>query len=495
MARGQPVLTHSAPSAISGEKGGELTLYGSGLNRPLSLWCAPGAEGIFSASSGDSAVCRITFPHGARDGLAAIRVAARTGISSPLFVAIDELPTVVANGKNKTVKQAQTIELPAAIEGVAEELTSHYYKFFGHKGETLSVDVMANRVGSKMDSLVRLLDADGKEVAYCDDDPAIAPDSRFGYTFLADGGYVLEIRDAGYEGSPQHRYRMRVGEVEIGLTATRPVHARRGRLLEIEEKEPNDAPAVAMVIKVPVEIKGGFVKARDRDVYQFAAKKGDHVLMRSKTRSIGSACDLFLRIAKADGTKLADSKSDVAEEASVDASISEDGTYFLIVEELSGQGGEGMQYRLEVEPFAGFSLSSEVEKIDVPAGGQGEMKITAARRDYKGAITLAVESGPDGIRLANEVIKEGQNEVQVRVRMPSDAEVGRAFSFRLVGKAKVNGEEYTQTVSTMGAIKKLYPMMRYPPGELDGEIGLGVKPAAPTTATAPSTAPARRRGK
>src|SRR6266850_4383840 len=147
----QPTLDRASPTAISASKGGQLTLYGTGLNRPISLWCTPGAEAIFSASSGDSAVCRITFPNGAPEGIAALRVATRAGISSPLLIAIDELPTVSANGKNKSIKQAQTIELPVAIEGAAEELTSHFYKFFGHKGETLSVDVVAARIGSRLD--------------------------------------------------------------------------------------------------------------------------------------------------------------------------------------------------------------------------------------------------------------------------------------------------------------------------------------------------------
>jgi hypothetical protein len=483
----QPMLDHTSPAAIS-SKGGQITLHGSGLNQPLSLWCTPGAEAIFSAASADSAVCRITFPTPA-DGIAALRVATRSGISSPLLIAIDELPTVTANGKNKSIKQAQAIELPVAIEGAAEELTSHFYKFSGHKGETLSVDIVASRIGSRLDPLVRLLDATGKELVYRDDDPAIAPDSRFDFTFPADGTYILEIRDAAYEGSSQHRYRMRVGEMGIGLTPDRPVPAQREKLPQISEKEPNDQPSLAAAFTIPSRIKGGFDKAHDRDIYRFSAKMGDHVLVRSKTRSLGFPCDLFVRIAKANGTKLADSKSDVPDEASVDATIPQDGNYLLIVEELTGQGGEQMHYQLTVEPFAGFSLATETEKLDIPAGGQAEMKITATRRDYKGPITLALESGPDGIRLINDTIKEGQNDLQLKIKLPTDAPVGRALNFRLVGKAKINNDDCSQPLSTMPALKKLFPMLRYPPTELDGEIGLGVKPLLPTTTTAPTTKP------
>src|SRR5207245_2703704 len=120
-------------------------------------------------------------------------------------------------------------------------------------------------------------------------------------------------------------------------------------------------------------LKGTFAKPHDRDIFQFPAKKGDHILVRSKTRSIGSPCDLFLRLAKANGSKLADSKTDIPDEASLDATIPEDGNYLLIVEELIGQSGPTMFYQLDVAHFAGFSLSTETEKLDIPPGGQAEL--------------------------------------------------------------------------------------------------------------------------
>src|SRR5207237_284285 len=76
---------------------------------------------------------------------------------------------------------------PITVQGNIEELTSHYYKFAAHKGRALSVDVIANRIGSKLDPLVRLLDSSGKELLLCDDDPAIAPESRFSYLIPSNG--------------------------------------------------------------------------------------------------------------------------------------------------------------------------------------------------------------------------------------------------------------------------------------------------------------------
>src|SRR5439155_21054310 len=116
--------------------------------------------------------------------------------------------------------------------------------------------------------------------------------------------------------------------------------------------------------------------------------------------------------------------------------------------------------------------------------GQAEFKITATRRHYKGPITLTVD-GPDFIHLVNDTIKEDKNEVQLKIRL-STAPVGKAFSFRIIGHATINGDDYTQALDPYPALQKLFPLMHYPPTQLDGAIGLGIKPPLPTTTTAPA---------
>lgn len=485
LALAQPTLDHTSPTAIS-PKGGEIIIHGTGLKAPLSLWSTPAVDATFSAINSDSAACQIKFPQPIQDQFLALRLATSSGISNPILIAIDDFRTLPASGKNKSIKDAQPIQLPAAIEGSVEELTSHFYRFPAHKGRTLSVDVVANRIDSKLDPLVRLLDASGKELLLCDDDPAIAPDSRFFYSISSDGDYILEIRDAAYDGSKEHRYRLRIKETDTTETPPPPTRHYPTTLPAITEQEPNDVPTSATQSKFPAQLQGTFSKPHDRDIYQFPAKKGDHILIRSKTRSIGSPCDLFLRLAKSTSAKLADSRTDIPDEASIDATIPEDGDYVLIVEELIGQSGPAMFYELDVTHFAGFALTTDIEKLDIPVGGQAELKITAARRDYKGPITFALDSAPDFIHLVNDTIKEDKNETQLKIRIDQGAPVGRAFSFRIIGHAKIKDADYTQPLNTYPALKKLFPLMHYPPPQLDGEIGLGIKPPSPTTTTAPA---------
>jgi hypothetical protein len=479
----QPTLDHASPTAIS-PTGGQITLHGTGLKEPLSLWSIPKAKAIFSATSPTSVTCQIKLDTSGE--FLGLRVATSSGISNPILIAIDDLPTLAGNGKNKSAKDAQVIELPAAVEGSVEELTSHFYKFSAHKGRKLMVDVVANRIGSRLDPLVRLLDSSGKELLFCDDDPATAPDPRFFHPIPADGQYILEIRDAAYEGSNQHRYRMRVSETDTDRFVPPPRRHYATTLPTTTEHEPNDSPSDATSFQIPAQLHGTFSKPHDRDIYQFTAKPGDHLLVRSKTRSIGSPCDLFVRIAKQTGGKIADSKTD-ADEASIETTLKQDGTYLLIVEELTGQSGSGMFYQLDVEPYAGFSLAADIDKIDIPAGGEAEIKISATRREYKGPIAFTLEGVPPGLQLISDTMKEDKNEAQLKIKVPTTVQAGQPFSFRLIGHANINGREYSYPLSTYPALKKHFPMMRYPPPQLDGEIGLGIKPPVPTTS--PATKP------
>ena len=122
--------------------------------------------------------------------------------------------------------------------------------------------------------------------AVCDDDPAIAPDSRFWFTADSDGDYIVEIRDAGYDGSPQHRYRLRIRETDTDEIPRPPIRRYSTTLPTTAEQEPNDEPTAATPFQFPAQLKGGFSKPHDRDIYQFTAKLDQHILVRSKPDSV-----------------------------------------------------------------------------------------------------------------------------------------------------------------------------------------------------------------
>jgi len=60
--------------------------------------------------------------------------------------------------------------------------------------------------------------------------------------------------------------------------------------------------------------------------------------------------------------------------------------------------------------------------------------------------------------------------------VPTDASP-KVMHFGVVSTAKIGGATVERRASTVPALKQLFPKMLYPPPELDGLIGLGVRAA------------------
>ena len=90
---------------------------------------------------------------------------------NPLLPSVDsQLPLCEDIAPNNTVKNAQQIALPQLVKGrIAQPGETHVYKFTGKAGETVVAEVYARRLGSPMDSLLRLSDAAGHVLAWNDD--------------------------------------------------------------------------------------------------------------------------------------------------------------------------------------------------------------------------------------------------------------------------------------------------------------------------------------
>src|SRR5205823_11143911 len=95
---------------------------------------------------------------------------------------------------------------------------SDFFKFTARKGQRLTFEVVAQRLGSALDPLIRLLDVKGRELVFCEDTPGAGVDCRFEYRFAKAGEYRLELRDSRYDGGSQYRYRLRVGDFPLERT-------------------------------------------------------------------------------------------------------------------------------------------------------------------------------------------------------------------------------------------------------------------------------------
>ncbi len=103
--------------------------------------------------------------------------------------------------------------------GVAGDVD--YYVFYGDVGEQYVIEVEASTLGSDLDPVLTLYDADGETVLAENDDYG-SYDSRIDFTVPADGYYYLRVREYNHtiEGGPRHFYRLVVRSRSLYVSST-----------------------------------------------------------------------------------------------------------------------------------------------------------------------------------------------------------------------------------------------------------------------------------
>src|SRR5262249_31507217 len=135
------------------------------------------------------AACKITLSAGVSVGIGGIAVANADGLSDVVYLMVDDLPSALDGGDNHTADRPQDVALPAGIDGQCDGTLSDYYRFELQAGQQLACEVVATRLGTDFDPVVRVLDSSGRELLLADDDSSTGPDTRFVFTAPASGRY------------------------------------------------------------------------------------------------------------------------------------------------------------------------------------------------------------------------------------------------------------------------------------------------------------------
>jgi len=120
---------------------------------------------------------------------------------------------------NDTGQTSMPITLPRITSGcIATPGDKDVFRIEGHAGDTILAEVFARRMGSPLDSLLRLIDISGRVVALNDDhdDPEAGlfthhADSYLSAKLPAAGRYFVQLSDAQGHGGADYRYYLRVG--------------------------------------------------------------------------------------------------------------------------------------------------------------------------------------------------------------------------------------------------------------------------------------------
>jgi hypothetical protein len=138
--------------------------------------------------------------------------------SNPMPFAVDTLPEILDREPNNTVATAQRIKLPLIINGrIDKPGDADVFRLDGRAGEEIVAEVVARRLDSPLDSILKLTDARGKQIAMNDDfeDKGAGlithqADSFIQVKLPATGTYYLSIGDTQRKGGTEYAYRLRV---------------------------------------------------------------------------------------------------------------------------------------------------------------------------------------------------------------------------------------------------------------------------------------------
>ena len=479
---------------------------GDGLGFARTLWTSFRAETRLDPEAkarSDRTGFLVAVPEKCPVGIGMVRLASSNRFSGPILVMVDSLPSIASVGGNRTLAQAQRIQLPVAVDGACPELGSEFFIFSARAGQRVSVDVVAQRVGSAFDPWVRLLDARGRELAFSEDSPGAGADARLTQIIPADGDYVVQLRDSRHQGGEAYRYRLRMGDFPLAPLpflndATEFVSAGEAGLKLQTETEPNDSTGKASRLELPALIVGGFQTPDDVDVFEFPIARPGRWLIQGHTRSRGSACDVWLNLLNSQGQLLESSRPVNADDGVITNAFAAAGIYRLRVAELNRVSGRDAAYRISVQPYVGFSLSVEADKYEVSAGGEWNLKVTAVRRDYDGPIALTLAGDARGFALTNRVIAARKSETTVRVIVPETLVPGTLLHLQVHGAGDAGDAQLTAVAQTLPALRKSFPNLPHPPAAFDGLISLGVLPSgaasgkAKTPESKPGTKPPKK---
>lgn len=542
-----PVLNQPFPMGMQRGTALDLTLTGSNLNDPVQVLTSFPASVTIPTENNNGKeagklLVRLEVPKDAPIGWHTLRLATVHGVSNFRLFCIDDLPQITEENNN-TRETAQAVPIPCVVCGRIDAEKSDFYKISVTAGQRLCFEILGRRLGSPLDPMIRLIDPrTGKPVLWSDDAPGLSKDARFTYTFKDAGEYLLEVRDVRYQGGGDWFYRLRIGDFPAAVTPM-PLALRRGTtgaigfagpsvegvpavtvaapsdpdvrtiwltpvrpesglpgwpvaltvsdLEEQIEQEPNDEPSQANRVPLPGAVSGRLEKKYDRDHFVFAGKKGQRIVIDAVTQEVHSPSVVYLVLRNAQGNQVAASNP-TADPARIDFTLPEDGDYTLAVEHLHYWGGPDETYRVVLSLYEpDYTLTAQLDRHDVPAGGAVPVHVTATRRDYGGPIELAV-SGPPGVS-GNAVIPAGQTSTLLPVRVPNDLAVG-GYRLSIIGKATLGEKQVVRKANVRPTVREALGNLAYPPIHLGEEIVLGVTQPRPFSLVASYEQPEGLRG-
>lgn len=320
-------------------------------------------------------------------------------------LAVGEDPEMEAAGTNRDLKTAQAVTTPVTINGRMS--APQFFRFSARKGQKLVLEVNAQRLGSPLDSVLDIFDANGKPV------------ERASVRSVAETAITLSDRDSAspglrllsWTGMAVGDYLMAGGEINrIQALPNGPdedvrFEAFGGQRLAYYDTSTEAQAVDKPVYKVQIHPPGARFTPNGLPVA--------HIYFRNDDGGPGYGKDSLLHF--------------TAPAA---------GDYIVRIADVNG-GGNGNPYRLTLRnPRPDFRLTANPRNPNVPVGGSIPVTVTASRLDeFDGPIEVVLLDLPAGLSATKGVIGAGQDSTTLLLRAAADARLDGAAPLKVRGSA------------------------------------------------------------
>jgi len=158
------------------------------------------------------------IPDAETPGVKMLSVRNEDVVSNRVPFRVDTLPECMEQEPDNQPGRGQPVQVPITVNGrINYPGDVDVYRFEGRAGQRIIAEVVARRLNSPLDSLLRITDASGRQLGVNDDfeDKAAGlvthhADSLVDVTLPADGTYLVHLADAQRKGGPEYAYRLRI---------------------------------------------------------------------------------------------------------------------------------------------------------------------------------------------------------------------------------------------------------------------------------------------
>lgn len=518
-----PSLSRIEPRG--GQRGTEvkITLLGDRLFEPAELLVYHPGITVKSLTKGKdpkSAQAVLAIAPDCALGEHPMRLRCKSGISYMRTFWVGQFPTVMEKYEtvnerrrdlNNTFATPQDVPLNSTVQGVADREDADYYRVQCKKGQRLSVEVEAMRLGRVMfDPYIAILDPKRFELAVNDDSPLLKRDCAASITIPEDGAYTILIRESSYEGNSASQYRLHIGTFprprsifppaakpgsEVDFTffgdpggplkrrikvpdAPFPAYVTDGDLSSpsgnpvhvstidfLNESGPNQSYKQAIPLKdppsAPFAFHGIISEANQTDYFRFRAKKGERLIFQVLARSLRSPLDSVITIRQAADNKYVggnDDRTGGIPDSRYEFQVPADGEYVVNIRDQLKRGGPDFTYRIEMQkrtpglsvtlPKADRIDTQKHKMIEIPRGNRLAIIPNIARANLGCDVNFLAPKLPDGVSVTSHTAPRSISSFPVLFEAKPDAPIeGGLYHFSIEDPKTKTKGPFTERIS------------------------------------------------